>query len=46
MIAGQTMVVLHAWHPLTAMFVIGVLTLIALVHHLLRAPSAAEEAKA
>jgi hypothetical protein len=46
MIAGQTMIVLHAWHPLTAMFVIGVLTTAALAHHLLRAPSAAEEATA
>ncbi|HEY4460038.1 MAG TPA: hypothetical protein VGN81_37350, partial [Pseudonocardiaceae bacterium] len=42
MIAGQTMVVLHGWHPLTAMFVIGVLTLAGLVHHLMRAPSAVE----
>ena len=42
MIAGQTMLVLHAWHPLTAIFVLGVLTLLPLVHHLLRAPSAAE----
>ena len=42
MIAGQTMIVLHAWQPLTAMFVIGVLTIAALVHHLLRAPGAAE----
>jgi hypothetical protein len=42
MIAGQTMVVLHAWHPLTAMFVLGVLTLAPLLHHLLRAPSTAE----
>jgi hypothetical protein len=44
MIAGQTMLVLHAWHPLTAVFVIGVLTLAVLTHHLLRAPSAAEVA--
>jgi hypothetical protein len=42
MIAGQAMVVLHGWQPLIAMFVIGVLTLAALVHHLLRAPSAVE----
>ena len=42
MIAGQTMVVLHAWQPLTAMFVLGLLTIVPLVHHLLRAPSAAE----
>jgi hypothetical protein len=46
MIAGQTMIVLHAWHPLTAVFVLGLLTLVPLVHHLLRAPSAAEEPKA
>jgi hypothetical protein len=42
MIAGQTMIVLHNWHPLTAVFVLGLLTLVPLVHHLLRAPSAAE----
>lgn len=42
MIAGQTMLVLHAWHPLTVVFVLGVLTLAPLTHHLLRAPSAAE----
>lgn len=42
MIAGQIMLGLHAWHPLTAMFVLGVLTLAPLVHHLLRAPSGAE----
>ena len=42
MIAGQGMVVLHWWHPLTAIFVIGVLSLAGLVHHFLRAPSAAE----
>lgn len=42
MIAGQTMVVGHAWNPSVAMFVIGVLSLAGLVHHLVRAPSAAE----
>ncbi len=42
MIIGQAMLVLHAWHPLTAVFVLGVLTLAPLVHHLLRAPSVAE----
>ena len=42
MIAGQTMLVLHGWHPLTAVFVLGLLTLAGLVHHLLRAPSAVE----
>lgn len=42
MITGQTMLVLHAWHPLTAVFVLGVLTIGLLVHHLLRAPSKAQ----
>ncbi|HEY2700374.1 MAG TPA: hypothetical protein VGJ45_33280 [Pseudonocardiaceae bacterium] len=42
MIAGQGMIVLHAWHPATAVFVIGLLTLAGLVHHLMRAPSAVE----
>jgi hypothetical protein len=42
MIAGQTMLALHAWHPATTVFVLGVLTLLPLVHHLLRAPGGAE----
>ncbi len=39
---GQTMILLNAWHPLGAVAILGVLTLVPLVHHLLRAPSPAE----
>jgi hypothetical protein len=42
MLLGQTMVLLGAWHPLGAVAVLGLLTLVPLVHHLLRAPSLAE----
>jgi uncharacterized membrane protein len=44
MLLGQIMVLLNAWHPLGAVAVLGVLTLVPLAHHLLRAPSKAEAA--
>jgi uncharacterized membrane protein len=44
MLLGQTMVLLNAWHPLAALAVLGLLTLVPLTHHLLRAPSRAEAA--
>jgi hypothetical protein len=35
-VVAQGMVLLHVWHPAVAVVVLGVLTLAALVHHLLR----------